>query len=185
MVSPLEPGLIDSGDEKLTPPVWGRTYFSTDGSTNIYPTVHALAMWHWLSSPQSCGFPFPTEYGWVCDYRGSDAVWLPRLNQKKEDIASACISLLGTLALGVLTLCCEKAQGSPCRDHTEWPGWRGNKGPPLNSQRQLSDAWVNEPSGGSRLLPSSISLEPQTSQGRDKLSPLCPICIYNPQNLWS
>ena len=128
MVSPLEPELINSGDEKLMLPICGRMYFSIDGSTNIYPILHALTMWHWPSSTQCRGFPFPRI--WM-------SLWLQRkwccvtskAKSEKEGIASACIFLLGMLALGVLTLCCAKAQSSPCKETTERPVWRGTKAP--------------------------------------------------------
>ena len=137
MVSPLEPELIDSGDEKLMLPICGRMYFSIDGSTNIYPILHAFTMWHWLSFTQCCGFPFPRI--WM-------SLWLQRkwccviskAKSEKEDIVSACISLLGMLALGVRTLRCEKAQSSPCRETTRRGLCGEEPRPPTQQPAQLN-----------------------------------------------
>ena len=130
------------------------------------------------------GFP-SLGYGWVCDYRGRDAVWFPRLNQKKRTLL-----LPASLSWECLPLeFGHYAVRKPRVVHADRPHREAcverNQGPPLKSQHQLSAMWVNEPSDGSCLQALSISLEPQTSQGRDKLSPLCPVCIYDPQNLWS
>lgn len=124
MISPLEPVLTDDGDEKLMLPICGRMCFLKMAAPMSIPFYMLLQYEVDTSLFRGVGFP-SLEYGWACDYRRRDAMWLPRLNQKKWH--SFCLHLppgdVGPWNFDAMLW--GSAKELMQRGHTERPVWRG------------------------------------------------------------
>lgn len=141
--------------------------------------------WGPCHSPTKSGVYFsPLEHGWTCDCSDQQS----RIEMMFCDCQGHLIEriqlLPGSLFLECMLWGTQKAHLRKSKlGHLERYMWRGTGIFLANSQQQVPDIWINEPSNDFSSQPLSFLASDSVEQKKPCL--LCPVQISDPQNLWA